>query len=131
MNDHESAAALRKEAAEVFHRLAGGTAAAAPWEALEATAPALADTVAFGLAEVVGRPGLDLRTRQLVTVAVLAALGGCEGQLGFHIGGALRNGATAEEVAETLSQVALYAGVPRAINAVAVARSAVEKFQDR
>ncbi|MFE5586895.1 carboxymuconolactone decarboxylase family protein [Kitasatospora sp. NPDC056531] len=130
MNDHESAAALRKEAAEVFHRLAGDTAAA-PWEALDATAPALADTVAFGLAEVVGRPGLDLRTRQLVTVAVLAALGGCEGQLGFHVGGALRNGATAEEVSETLSQVALYAGVPRAINAMAVARSAVEEFHDR
>ncbi|MFB7667273.1 carboxymuconolactone decarboxylase family protein [Kitasatospora sp. NPDC056138] len=131
MNDHESAGLLRKEAGEVFRRLTGDTAAAAPWEALDETAPALADTVVFGLAAVVGRPGLDLRTRQLVTVAVLAALGGCDGQLAFHVGGALRNGARAEEVVETLSQVALYAGVPRAINAVAIAHDAIAKFQNR
>jgi 4-carboxymuconolactone decarboxylase len=105
----------------VFRRIAPD-GAVPPWEALADLAPGLAEAAEHGLGAVLGRPGLDLRTRQLATICVLAALGGAEPQLEFHIGGALRAGATPREVVEALTQVSLYAGVPRAINAMAVAR---------
>jgi 4-carboxymuconolactone decarboxylase len=57
------------------------------------------------------RPNLDLRTRSLVTIAALAALGRPNG-LRLNIEMALNNGATREEIAETLLQMAPYAGFP-------------------
>lgn len=71
------------------------------------------------------RPALDLRTRELTTISMLAALGNAEPQLAFHTAGAIRAGATVAEVLEALMQVALYAGVPRTLNALAVARRAL------
>ena len=59
------------------------------------------------------REGLDLRTRSLVTVAMLAATGRPRG-LRLNIQMALRNGATPDEIRETLLQVAFYAGFPAA-----------------
>jgi 4-carboxymuconolactone decarboxylase len=56
------------------------------------------------------RPGLDRRTRSLVTIAILAAQGRQE--LAMHLRAATRTGATTEEIAETLLHVAVYAGVP-------------------
>ncbi|HEY6379989.1 MAG TPA: 4-carboxymuconolactone decarboxylase [Candidatus Dormibacteraeota bacterium] len=70
------------------------------------------------------RPGLDRKTRSVVTLAVLATLG-CEEELGMHVGAALRNGLSREEIAEVLLQVAVYAGVPRANRAFAVAQAAL------
>jgi 4-carboxymuconolactone decarboxylase len=62
------------------------------------------------------RPGLDLRIRSLVTVAMLAALNRPT-ELELHLRGALRNGATWEEIRETLLHVAVYAGTPAAVDA--------------
>lgn len=70
------------------------------------------------------RPGLDRRTRSCVTLAMLATLG-CDEELAMHTGAALRNGLTREEIKEVLLQVAVYAGVPRANRAFAVARTAL------
>jgi len=56
------------------------------------------------------RPGLDRRTRSLVTIAILAAQG--REELAMHLRAAARTGATTEEIAETLLHVAVYAGVP-------------------
>ncbi len=75
-----------------------------------------------GFADAYARPGLALGRRQLVTVAALATLGGCERQLAVHVRGALNVGVSAEELFETLFQVRLYAGVSRALNAVRVLR---------
>jgi 4-carboxymuconolactone decarboxylase len=97
---------------------------AAPWVSFADIAPALGDSVALAFGRIVGRPGLDLRTRELVTVAILAALGGCEAQVTFHAGAALRAGATASEIVEALTQLSVYAGIPRALNAVAALRPA-------
>lgn len=119
--DAEAAA----RAAAVFRRLAPD-GEAAPWESLETVAPALGAHIQHGLGTLVGRSGLDLRTRELVTVGILAAIGGCDPQLAFHTGGALRAGATAEEVIETLMQVSVYAGIPRTLNALAVAVKVLE-----
>jgi 4-carboxymuconolactone decarboxylase len=62
------------------------------------------------------RGGLDLKTRSLVTVAMLAALGR-QHELRGHLRGALNNGATEEEVREVLLHLAVYGGVPLAAEA--------------
>lgn len=68
------------------------------------------------------RPGLDLKTRSLVTVAMLTALGRQQ-ELKGHVRGALNNGATAQEIQEVLLHAAIYCGVPTAVEAF---RSAAE-----
>ncbi len=86
------------------------------------TAPELSRLVVeHSLGEVLARPGLDLRTREVVLIAILASLGGCEEQLAVHLAGALDAGLTAAEIAEVLLQLSSYAGYPRAINAARVA----------
>ena len=67
--------------------------------------------LAFLGGEIWSRPGLDLRTRSLVTIASLAALGRPLA-LELNIRMALNNGATKEEITETLLQIAPYAGFP-------------------
>lgn len=67
------------------------------------------------------RPGLDRRTRSAITLAMLATLR-AEDELALHVRGAVRNGLTEDEIAEILVQVAVYAGVPAANTAFAIAR---------
>ncbi|MCA0327367.1 MAG: 4-carboxymuconolactone decarboxylase [Proteobacteria bacterium] len=68
------------------------------------------------------RPGLDLKTRSLITVAMLTALGK-QHELRSHVRGALNNGATPEEIREVLLHASIYCGVPAAVDAF---RSAAE-----
>jgi 4-carboxymuconolactone decarboxylase len=63
------------------------------------------------------RPGLDLRSRSLCTVAQLAALGRTD-ELKAHLAGALNLGIRREELIEVLMQTACYAGVPAAVGAL-------------
>jgi 4-carboxymuconolactone decarboxylase len=70
------------------------------------------------------REGLDRRTRSAITLAVLTALR-AEHELPMHVRGALRNGLTAEEIGEVLLHTAVYAGVPAANRALAVAQQAL------
>ena len=67
------------------------------------------------------RPGLDRRTRSAITLATLVSVR-AENELALHIRAALRNGLTPEEIAEVLLHTAVYAGVPAANSAFAVAR---------
>ena len=67
------------------------------------------------------RPGLDRRTRHLITLAILAALGK-ENELAMHIQATANTGVTPDEVKEVLLQVAVYAGVPAANSAFAAAK---------
>ena len=97
---------------------------APPWESFADVAPFLGCTVGSAFGSVISRPGLDLRTREIITVSVLATLGGCDAQVSFHVRAALRAGATAPEIVEAITQVSVYAGIPRALNAVAAARPA-------
>lgn len=78
--------------------------------------------VEFGYGEIYSNPVLEPRDRQLVTLGALAALGNAAPQLRFHINGALNAGCTREEVVEALTQIAVYAGFPAAINAMTAAR---------
>jgi len=68
------------------------------------------------------RPGLDLKTRSLVTVAMLTALGK-QHELKGHVRGALNNGATVQEIQEVLLHATVYCGVPASVEAF---RSAAE-----
>ena len=67
------------------------------------------------------REGLDRRTRSSITLALLAALGR-EGELAMHVRAARRNGLSAEEISEVLLHTAVYAGVPAANAAFAIAQ---------
>lgn len=71
------------------------------------------------------RQGLDRKTRSLVTVAMLAALGK-QHELKGHVRGALNNGATVTEVQEVLLHAAIYCGVPTAVEAFRAAAEVVE-----
>jgi 4-carboxymuconolactone decarboxylase len=75
----------------------------------------------YAWGEVWTRPGLDRRVRSCVTLAALAALGH-EHELAMHVRAALRNGVTAEEIKEVLLHVGIYAGLPAANRAFAVAQ---------
>ena len=70
--------------------------------------------------DVWSRPGLDRRTRSALTLALLAA-GGHDDELALHVRAALRNGLSREEIGEVLLHTAVYAGVPAANSAFAVA----------
>jgi 3-oxoadipate enol-lactonase / 4-carboxymuconolactone decarboxylase len=72
------------------------------------------------------RPGLDRKTRSCMTVALLAGLGRTE-ELALHIKGARRNGLTDAEIGEVLLHTAIYAGVPAANAAFAIARRILEE----
>lgn len=73
------------------------------------------------------RPGLDLRTRSLITIAILATLGR-EEELKLHLGATRNTGASQDEVKELLMQVAVYAGVPAANSAVRIAKQVFEEI---
>ena len=66
--------------------------------------------------DVWGRPGLDRKTRSLITLAALTALTK-PNQLKVHVRGALANGATAEEIREVLLHTSVYAGIPCGVEA--------------
>ncbi|MBW2438471.1 MAG: 4-carboxymuconolactone decarboxylase [Deltaproteobacteria bacterium] len=67
------------------------------------------------------RPGLDRKTRHLLTIAMLATLGSYE-ELAMHIRATRNTGVTREDVKEVLLQVAIYAGIPAANAAIAIAK---------
>src|ERR1700733_3351549 len=69
------------------------------------------------VADIWERPGLSPRDRSLVTVSVLAALYRSE-QLGYHLGVALENGLSVEELSEAITHLAFYAGCPNAMTAI-------------
>lgn len=74
------------------------------------------------------RPGLDIKTRHLVTLAVIAALGK-EHELAMHIRATKNTGVTPGELKELLMQVAIYAGVPAANTAIAIAKSVYQELE--
>jgi len=71
------------------------------------------------------RDGLDRRTRSCVTLAILTALGR-ENEIEMHVRAALRNGLSAEEIGEVLLHTAVYAGVPAANAAFAIAQRVLQ-----
>lgn len=76
--------------------------------------------------EIWGRPGLPRKTRSIINLAMLAALNRPH-EVKLHVRGALNNGLTREEIREILLQVAIYCGVPAALDSMKVC---VETFRE-
>lgn len=94
------------------------------WDRLDPAFRNFIEGFVFG--DVWSRPGLDLRTRSLCTIASLTSLGRLN-QLESHILGALANGASQEEVVETILHTTVYAGFPAAWDALVVARKVLAR----
>ena len=80
--------------------------------------------VAWG--EVWSRPGLDRKTRSMLTIAMLAAMG-CHEELRLHIRASRNTGVTDDELKEIMLQVGVYAGIPAANTGFQIARSVLEE----
>jgi 4-carboxymuconolactone decarboxylase len=74
-----------------------------------------------------GREGLPKKTRSMLNLAMISALNRPH-ELKMHIGGALRNGVTREEICEIFLQVAIYCGVPAGVDAFRTAREVFAEF---
>jgi 4-carboxymuconolactone decarboxylase len=97
-------------------------------DSLAGVAPELADWIVdFAYGDVVSRPQLDLRSRELATVAALTALGNAAPQLRAHIKGALNAGCSPREIVEVILQMSVYAGFPAALNGIAAAREVFDE----
>jgi 4-carboxymuconolactone decarboxylase len=95
----------------------------------EFTAPFQDFITRYAWGEIWSRPGLTRQERSIVTLTVLAALQH-EDELAMHVKAALRNGLTEAQIQEVLLQVGLYAGVPVANRAFAIARRALAEDRD-
>lgn len=84
----------------------------------------------FAWGTVWARPGLDRRSRSMVTITALVALGHHD-ELALHLRGALRNGLTREEIKEVLLQAAVYCGVPAANAAFRVAQRVLDELESQ
>jgi len=100
-----------------------GAAGEAVIAGLQDIAPAFAELLfEFPFGDIYAREALSLRDREIATVAALSAMGTAPKQLGVHVHGALNVGVTREEIVEVMMQMAVYAGFPAALNALAVAK---------
>ena len=77
--------------------------------------------------EVWGRPGLDRKTRSLLNLAMLSALNRPH-EIKMHVRGALANGVTKDEIKEVFLQVAIYCGVPAAVDSFRIARETFKEM---
>jgi 4-carboxymuconolactone decarboxylase len=112
---YEAGLAVRREVlgdAHVDRAIAGATGFTADFQDL---------ITRYAWGDVWARDGLDRRTRSCITLALLTALQ-CHDELAMHVRAARRNGLTAGEIGEVLLHTAVYAGVPAANSAFAIAQ---------
>ena len=117
---HEQGMRIRREVlgdAHVDRALAGTTDFTRPFQEF------ITET-AWGT--VWSRDGIDRRSRSMITLAVLTALGR-EHEIAMHVRAALGNGLTAEEISEVLLHTSVYAGVPAANRAFAIAQAVLDE----
>ena len=85
----------------------------------------------FPFGDVYSRPGLDLKSRELATIASLITMGNANLELKAHLHIALNVGWTRGELVETMIQMAVYAGFPAALNALHVAKEVFREREER
>ena len=81
----------------------------------------------YAWGDVWARPGLDRRTRSIVTLAALTALA-AENEIAMHVRAAITNGLTPAEISEVLLHTAIYAGLPKANAAFAIAQKTLAEM---
>ncbi|CAL80300.1 carboxymuconolactone decarboxylase [Bradyrhizobium sp. ORS 278] len=79
--------------------------------------------IEFPFGDIYTRPGLDLRSREIATIAALTALGNASPQLKVHLQAGLNVGLSREEITEVIMQMAVYAGFPAALNGLFAAKA--------
>ena len=78
--------------------------------------------IEFPFGDIYSRPGLDLRSREIATIAALTAMGNAAPQLKVHIEAGLNVGISRDEIIEIVMQMAVYAGFPAALNGLLAAK---------
>lgn len=78
--------------------------------------------IEFPFGDIYSRPGLDLRSREVATIAALTALGNAAPQLKVHIEAGLNVGLSRNEIVEVIMQMSVYAGFPAAVNGLFAAK---------
>jgi len=86
--------------------------------------------IEYPYGDIYSRPGLDLKTRELLTIASLTTLGYAKDQLKAHIKNAFNAGCTKEEMTEVMMQMSIYAGFPAALNALFILKEVLQEKKD-
>jgi 4-carboxymuconolactone decarboxylase len=87
-------------------------------------------TIEYPFGDIYSRPGLDLKSREIATVAALTALGNCRPQLKVHLNAALNVGCSEDEIKEVLLQMSVYAGFPSALNGMFAFKEVLQERQN-
>ncbi|MDF1791586.1 MAG: carboxymuconolactone decarboxylase family protein [Thalassobaculaceae bacterium] len=119
--------AMRSDGAQILKEIIGETyfeKRAASTNDFNKDLRAFSEIYCFG--DIWARPGLERKTRSLLCLSMLTALGK-SAELGLHVRGALTNGCTVEEIKETLLQAAVYCGLPAAVDAYRVAEGVLRE----
>lgn len=94
-------------------------------DSLQDIAPDLSKFITeYGFGDIYSRPGLELRERQIATIAALTVIGDTKVQLKVHIKAGLNVGLSREEIIEIIMQMSLYGGFPRTLNGITAAKEA-------
>ena len=86
--------------------------------------------IEFPFGDIYSRPGLDLRSREIATIAALTALGSAAPQLKVHVAAGLNVGLTRTEIVEIIMQMAVYAGFPAALNGLFAAKEVFDQHDE-
>ncbi|KZN14759.1 carboxymuconolactone decarboxylase family protein [Marinomonas sp. TW1] len=84
-------------------------------------------TIEYPFGDIYARPGLDLKSREIATVAALTALGNCQPQLKVHLNAALNVGCSETQIKEVILQMSVYAGFPAALNGMFAFRDVLQE----
>lgn len=96
------------------------------------TAPDLANyIIEFIFGDLYSRSGLDLKTKQMLTITILATLGTAKPQLAYHINCGLNIGIKREEIIDIMTRIAGYAGFPAALNGVNTAKEVFAEYDQK
>ncbi|CCD99822.1 carboxymuconolactone decarboxylase [Bradyrhizobium sp. STM 3809] len=87
--------------------------------------------IEFPFGDIYSRPGLDLRSREIATIAALTALGNASPQLKVHLQAGLNVGLSREEITEVIIQMAVYAGFPAALNGLFAAKAVFAEADEK
>lgn len=124
----ESNSVLRARGNELMQQLHGGESGEQLVRAMQDICPDFATmTIEWALGGIMARPGLDLLTRELLLIASCVTLGHAMPQLRAHIASAIKQGATQQQVVETILQMTFYAGGAAVANALSVAAEVLQQ----
>lgn len=121
----------RKEKGRAIRRAGFAEAGEKRWEGLRAIDPGHADSILeYCFGTVWARPGLDLKVRELLVIAAVAAQD-CPGEVELHVCGALNRGATRQEIIEAIVQCSPYIGFPKTNHALQAAKRVFDQWEQR